>query len=155
MKNNKKNISKGRTMNKCLVNDQMKDIYMKQFFENVPEAIVMADINANIICTNFKFSEMFGYKKGEVLGKKLYKIVTPLERKSEGKALTERVLNGEQLEIETVRVRKNGTLINISLIAIPIVIDGKVEAICGIYRDITEKKRAEEKLKKSEEKFNR
>lgn len=140
-------------MTKCKVNEQMKNIYLKQFFENSPEAIVMADMDANIICANLKFSEIFGYKKDETLGQKLYEIVTPCEKKEEGKDLTEKVINGEQVEVDTVRMRRDGSEFNVSLLGIPIIIDGKVEAICGIYRDITEKKQAEANLRKSEEKF--
>ncbi len=131
----------------------MKNIYLEKLFENAPEGIVMADMDANIIYANLNFFEMFGFNKGEMVGKKLYEIVAPYGKKEEGKDLVSKVMNGEKIEVETIRVKKNGTRFDVSLLAIPIVIDGEVEAICGIYRDITEKKRTEEKLRKSEEKF--
>jgi signal transduction histidine kinase len=61
-------------------------------------------------------------------------------------SVTKKVAEGEKISFETMRRHKDGTLLNVSVLASPIIVDGELIAIYGIYRDITELKRAEEAL---------
>jgi PAS domain S-box-containing protein/putative nucleotidyltransferase with HDIG domain len=71
----------------------------------------------------------------------------------EARAITESVLQGGQVSLESVRRRKDNTILNVSIVGAPVQIAGKQEAVYAIYRDITERKQVEEALRRSEEKF--
>jgi PAS domain S-box-containing protein len=68
-------------------------------------------------------------------------------------SITQRVIRGEKVAIETVRRRKDGRTIPVSVIASPIFAGGELEAVFGIYRDISDQKRILEELRKSEKRF--
>ncbi len=90
-----------------------------------------------------------------MLGRALDELVTNNENEfNEAVSLTERVKNGEFVQIETVRNRKDGTEIPVSILGVPFKV-GEEYSIYGIYRDITDRKKAEEKLKKSYQQLER
>jgi PAS domain S-box-containing protein len=66
----------------------------------------------------------------------------------EAKELTDRVNQAETVHITTQRQRRDGTLVDVELLAVPLRLDGKIAGIYGLYLDVTERKRAEEKLKR-------
>jgi diguanylate cyclase (GGDEF)-like protein len=72
--------------------------------------------------------------------------VAPPARQEEAKAMTISVGQGETNFLETVRRRKDGSFIDVSIIAAPVLIAGKQVANYAIYRDITERKQLEQKL---------
>ncbi len=84
-----------------------------------------------------------------MLGRALDELVTNNEKRfNEAVSITERVKNGEFLQMDTVRNRKDGTEIPVSILGVPFEV-GEEYAIYGIYRDISDSKTAEEKLKRS------
>ena len=62
---------------------------------------------------------------------------------SEASSLTRRAAKGEQVAMDTERQRKDGSLVDVSVLASPIRINGTIFAAFAIYRDITERKKAE------------
>ncbi|MCK5220306.1 MAG: PAS domain S-box protein, partial [Candidatus Aminicenantes bacterium] len=142
-----------RTANICELSNDEKFPYLDGLFRSIPEGIVLSDIDSNIFCANEAFCKLYEYEKGEIIGKKLYDVVAGLSRRNESIKLINEVMNGKKINKELTRKKKDGTEIEVSLLGMPITIDGKVSAICGIYRDITDKKKAERELKKSEERF--
>jgi len=123
--------------------------YLDRLFEGAKEAIVLTDTEWRPIRVNEEFTRLFGYKPSEIKGKLLDKIIVPEDLYEEGVALTSDTAGGKSVALETVRQRKDGKRIHVSILGAPIVIDGKVEAVYGIYRDITRRKLAEEKIKDS------
>ncbi len=109
------------------------------------DAIIGADIDGKITHWNKGAEEMFGYSAAEVLGQ-TGELITPKDRQPEVKFLREGVAQGRAVSnFETVRQRKNGSLIDVSVNASPFKDDsGRVTAISVIIRDITESKRARE-----------
>src|SRR5690606_32917766 len=98
--------------------------------------------------------QVYGYSAKEILGNIGY-ILFPFYLSEEIKKLIERVKKGERIHnYETLRLRKDGTIINVSVTFSPVFdATGKLTAISVISRDITESKKAEEKLRESEEKY--
>ena len=116
------------------------------------DAIISKDLNGVIISWNRAAERLFGYTAKEAVGQPL-SILIPVDRLDEEPGILERIRRGERIEhYETVRRRKDGTLLDISLTVSPIVdTQGRVIGASKIARDITDRKLAEEKLRKSEE----
>lgn len=132
---------------------RMEKAYLDRLFESAQEGIVMSDPAGKVMRVNSEFTQLFGYKREEVLRRNVDELVVPRRYLKNGVSITNKVAAGENVRFEAVRQRKDGKLMDVSVLASPIVADGKVVAIYAIYRDITERKRAEEKLRVSEEKY--
>lgn len=129
--------------------------HLEQLFESAQEGIVMVANDGTILNGNGEFLRMFGYELEEINGKNIDEIITSEESFEEARNITDRVSSGFAASFETVRTRKDGTKIEVSLIASPIVIDDVQVAFYGIYRDITERKRATERLNRSRRRIER
>jgi PAS domain S-box-containing protein len=115
------------------------------------DAIIAKDLNGKINAWNHGAEKVFGYSASEAVGKSMLMLLPP-ERVDEESDILARVKRGESVEhFETIRVRKDGTTINISATISPIKDSGGV--IVGaskIARDITDRKSAEEALHQSD-----
>ena len=127
--------------------------YLEKLFESSPEAIVILDNEDNVVKINSEFTTIFGYDSEEALGRKINDLIVPEDLKDEGQRATIDVANGKFISLSTIRKRKNGDRIYVSILGQPIIIDGKQQAVYGIYRDITKQKQAELKLIESEKKY--
>ena len=120
--------------------------FLEQLVESAPEAIALGENDGRILRINSEFCRLFGYKEKEVLGKNIDDLISSAEKKSEAVSITQTVGKGEKFSLETVRRRKNGKPIDVSLIGSPIIIDGQQVATYGIYRDISDRMLAEKAL---------
>lgn len=111
------------------------------------DAIISKDLNGIITSWNPAAERIFGYLAEEVIGKPVT-ILIPPERQDEEPSIIQRVRRGERVEhYETVRRRKDGTYIDISLTVSPIKdADGTVVGASKIARDITERKQSEAQI---------
>jgi PAS domain S-box-containing protein len=112
------------------------------------DAIVSKDIAGTITTWNNGAERLFGYTSDEIVGKPITFLI-PSDRYAEERAILERISRGEQIEsYETVRRRKDGSLINVSLTISPVRdAEGKIVGASKIARDITRQKRAEHREK--------
>lgn len=122
--------------------------YFQSLFNDSPEAIVSLDERFRVININPAFHEIFGYSLEEIKGKNIDDCILPEEKEAEGRMLSERVVNGENVAIESIRTTKDGKEIPVSILGAPILINGRQVGIFAIYRDITERKKMEEELRK-------
>ncbi len=118
--------------------------YFEALFDDSPEAIASTDANHKVRRVNSSFTELFGYTIEEVRGRDIDDFLLPEDRREEGRAITRHVVSGQSVATETVRKRKDGSLVPVSLLGAPIFIDDEQIGVFGIYRDITERKEAEE-----------
>jgi diguanylate cyclase (GGDEF)-like protein/PAS domain S-box-containing protein len=118
----------------------------QQLFESAPEAIVLLDADDHVVRVNPEFTSLFGYHAEEALGKPINDLIVPPAHAVEARAISTRVAEGETLSMETVRSRKDGTPVDVSILATPIRIAGDRIGVFGIYRDISVRKRAEDQV---------
>ncbi|MGB8951705.1 MAG: PAS domain S-box protein [Candidatus Aminicenantales bacterium] len=124
--------------------------YLDRLLDSAQEAIVVADNEGKVLRINPQFTNIFGFAAEEILGKSPDRLIASADYYEEARSLTERAEKGEELAVETVRRHKDGSSIHVSLLISSIKVNGTLEAIYVIYRDITARKQAEEKLIKNE-----
>ena len=124
--------------------------HFERLFELAPEAIVLRDLENRVLRANREFTELFGYTVEEALGRNINDLILPEGSLEESEALRLALKCGERVDAELIRKRKDGSHLDVSFVAAPVCVDGGMPEIYGIYRDITERKRAEENLKRSE-----
>ncbi len=108
------------------------------------DAIVSKDLNGVIVSWNVGAERLFGYAAAEVIGRPIT-ILMPPERIDEEPGILARIARGEHIDhYETIRRRKDGSLVEISLTVSPVKdASGRIVGASKIARDITERRRAE------------
>ena len=128
--------------------------YLANIVESSNDAIITKSLDGIITSWNKGAEQIYGYTAEEILGKNMTTLV-PFPSDHEMEALIERIKKGEKVEhYETLRLRKDGIIINVSLSLSPVFdVTGKLTAISAIVKDITRSKKAEEALRKSKEQY--
>ena len=125
-----------------------------ELFEQAPEAVAVLTTDDRIVRVNKEFTRMFGYEPDEVLQRPINDLIVPEAQLGGARGYARLLKQGGRVEVETVRRRKDGTEIDVSLLAISVrSTSGEHVVNYAIYRDITERKRAEERLRESEARF--
>jgi PAS domain S-box-containing protein len=119
--------------------------------ESSDDAIVSKNLDGMIQTWNDAAERLFGYRKEEAIGQPIMLLIPP-ERQDEEPQILARIRNGDRIHhFETVRRRKDGTLIDISLTISPIRDRaGRIVGASKIAHDITERKLAEASLQENE-----
>jgi PAS domain S-box-containing protein len=116
------------------------------------DAIVGKDLNLIVTSWNFGAERIFGYSAEEMIGTSIMRLI-PTDRHEEEAQILSRIRRGERLDhFETVRLAKDGRRLQLSMTISPIMdASGHVIGASKVARDITERKKAEEALKKAME----
>src|SRR5579862_7670486 len=119
------------------------DTELAAIVESSDDAIIGKTLDGTITSWNPAAERMYGYSAVEAVGRSIM-ILLPSGRAGELSEILERIRTGERIEhFETVRVRKDGTQIDVSLTISPIVRGGSVVGASTIARDVTSRRRAE------------
>ncbi|MBV8800777.1 MAG: PAS domain S-box protein [Alphaproteobacteria bacterium] len=104
------------------------------------DAIISKDLSGTILTWNTAAERIFGYKAEEIVGKSIYTLIPP-DRESDEDLILERIRRGERVEhYETVRRRKNGSLIDVAITVSPLFDnEGNVIGASKIARDVSER----------------
>jgi PAS domain S-box-containing protein len=115
------------------------------------DAIIGKDLNGIVMSWNAAAERMFGYMAKEVIGQSI-RLIIPADRQSEEDEVLGRIRAGKSVKhFETERVRKDGSLIPISLTVSPILdVERKVVGASTIATDISERKEREARLTATE-----
>lgn len=126
--------------------------YIENLVDNAGDAIISADVEDRILSWNHGAEVIFGYSKEETVGRSL-RILLPSNRAGELDEIRDKVrLTGVIRNLEVSRIRKDGIIIEASLAVSPIKDrDDNVIGFLHLARDITEKKRYEQRLKELDE----
>ena len=123
--------------------------HLDQLFELAPEAIALADRNARVLRINREFENLFGYATQEAVGRTLGELIVPEDMWADYEKNKSLLLNGVRVDVETVRKRKNGEHLMVSLTAARVSLsDGEIGAYT-VYRDITARNKAADELRRS------
>jgi two-component system, cell cycle sensor histidine kinase and response regulator CckA len=125
--------------------------YFAELFEGSPEAIALINEDGVIRRVNSEFARLFGYSRDEAVGRNLDDLIVPEGDREEAARLGRLAADGRLLRVELVRRRKEGGLVDVSLLARRFQPPGEELQVYAIYRDVTEKKRTESRLREREE----
>ncbi len=118
-------------------------------FRNNPEATVYTDEKGNVINVNSRFTELFGYSLAEMKGNNIDSgLIQPPDLIGEAKELTQKGISKDYVGIETVRKKKDGTIVPVYISASPIIVNNSPKGTIAVYYDISERKEAEEQLRR-------
>jgi PAS domain S-box-containing protein len=114
--------------------------------ESSDDSIVSTDPRGIVTSWNRGAERLFGYAAGEMIGRPITAMI-PGDRRDEELRILERIRRGERIDhYETVRRHKDGSLVEVSLTVSPIRnVNGRIIGASKIARDITDRKRAEER----------
>ena len=128
--------------------------YHSAIVESSIDAIVGKTLQGIITSWNKGAENLFGYPASEIIGKSITTLIPP-DRQDEEVEILERLRRGEYTDhFETVRLRKDGTTVDVSISVSPIKNkSGRIIGASKVARDISERKRFEKSLRSSERKY--
>jgi len=112
--------------------------YFQELVKNSPVAIVALDNDHNIVSCNPAFEKMFGYTEQEVVHRNLDALITTEAMRREAVDYTRQVLHHQPVKALRQRRRKDGSLVDVEVLAVPVVVGGEPVGLMGLYHDITE-----------------
>lgn len=148
------NLQAELALRKCAEREilQQKENF-QQLFESSPDAIALLDITDKVVIVNKSFKKLFQYSLDEIRNKYLKDLIVPEDRAQEYISLLNRIVNEKTFHTEAQCQRKDGSLVDVSIVSYPIIIDKQHVGFYAIYTDITERKRVENAIRKSEMQF--
>ncbi|MFZ1818847.1 MAG: PAS domain S-box protein, partial [Nitrospira sp.] len=115
--------------------------------ESSSDAVISKSLDGRILTWNKSAELMFGYSGEEIIGQSIFLLIPP-DRQLEETTLIELIKTGKRVQqYETIRIRKSGSSIQVSLTVSPIMdANGLVNAVSTIAHDITARKQTEEMM---------
>lgn len=126
---------------------RLQQIYFQGLFENSPEAIALLDNEFRILSINKSFKKIFQYSINEVLCRDITAVLCDERFYDESTYIKDSIEKGEYIRRELLRKRKDGSLVEVSLLGFPIILNGEQVGVFAIYSDqtsINEEKRKHE-----------
>ena len=122
-----------------------KSRLMEDVLSSIPEAVVIVH-GTHVLYTNPAFTQMFGFTVDEVSGGNLRDFIVPDTRQFENAAIEKTVDDYGHAAIETVRLNKAGELVDVALLAGPLLVNGSKVGYVLSFRNIVERKQIEARL---------
>ncbi|HWP38498.1 MAG TPA: response regulator [Gemmatimonadales bacterium] len=110
--------------------------YFEELVRNSPVAIVTVDVGHNVVACNPAFEELFLYSERDILGRNLDELITSDETRSEAVAYT-RQATTESVKVLGRRRRRDGRLVDVEILAVPVIVNGERVGMMGLYHDVT------------------
>ncbi|MET0560372.1 MAG: PAS domain S-box protein, partial [Gaiellaceae bacterium] len=114
-----------------------------------PTAIVTLDLEERVTSWNPAAERLFGYAETDAVGRPIDQLVLgTAEQKAEGKSVTRRALEEGVARLTTQRTRKDDTRIDVEVLMVPLVVDGRHTGYLLVYHDVTAAKQAETRFRR-------
>jgi len=123
----------------------MQESYFLSLYENSPEAIAVLDNEFRIISINKSFEKVFQYSIEDIKQRNITDVLCDEKFYGESEYFKDCITGGEFVREETLRKRKDGTLVNVSLLGYPITLKGEQIGVYVIYTDLSNVKEIESK----------
>lgn len=117
----------------------------RQLFQNAPVGIIYFDRDRKLQNVNNSFESMFGYSADDLNNADLEEILVPDHLKNEARDIRRLAFAGQPEQLETVRKKKDGSLLSVKMALIPVISRQEIIGIYVLYMDITDRKLAEER----------
>ena len=121
------------------LDNQASTTYLHALIEHNPIAIIVLDSRHKFQMCNPAFEKLFRFEAADLEAWGLDSMIAGPDFMGEAAELTQRVLAGERVHTVTKRRRKDGLIIDVELHGVPLVIDGRVAGVYGLYQDVTER----------------
>ncbi len=112
--------------------------YFETLVENSPIAIVTLDHQHRITGCNPAFENLFDYSRSEIQGCNIDNLIAPEDELEHAKSLSAAVVSHGKVHLFGRRKRKDGSLVDVEIFGVPVVVDGQPIGVLGIYHDISE-----------------
>ena len=112
--------------------------YFQELVLNSPVAIVTLNTEHNVLTSNPAFEKLFGYAEPDVVGRNLDDLITTEETRIDAVAYTQQALRQRPVQVISQRRRKDGTMVDVEVLGVPVVVDGEAAGLMALYHDITE-----------------
>jgi PAS domain S-box-containing protein len=130
--------------------------YFEALFVNNPVAVVTADLKGTIVSWNPSAEKLFGYTVADAVGERLDDLVAKDPSLwEEAHQYTQEVIEKGHVQTSTVRTRQDGSVVEVELLALPVIVAGKTVGFIVIYHDLTTIKSIERRLRKQNQKMAR
>jgi PAS domain S-box-containing protein len=120
-------------------------LLLSAIVDSSDDAIISKDLHGVVTSWNKSAERLFGYPAAEAIGHSIADLIIPSDRQQEEQEILERLSRGERVDhFETIRRRKDGTLMDISLTISPVKdANGRIMGASKVARDISDRKRAQ------------
>ena len=122
---------------------EIQRAYWEQLVECTPEAITILDAQYRIVRVNGEFTRMFGFAQEEAVGHEIGELIVPEEYEAESQEINQAVQTGRRVLVETKRLHKDGSRVDVSISSAPVQVGETTIGIYVLYRDIREQKRVQ------------
>ena len=136
---------KGVRLNLSDNSDAAQHRLIEDVLASIPEAVAVVR-DYRVLYINAAFTRIFGYAPEELLGGNLQDFIVPQTRRKESTLVNKDVDQFGFVSLDTVRKNKDGGLLDVALVAGPMMVNGNKAGYIHSYRDIGERKRLEARL---------
>ena len=116
---------------------QHQQQYFGELVANSPVAIVTLDTSHKVMSCNPAFLALYGYAEEEVIDHHLDDLITTPETRAQAVQYTAQALDHQPVRAIAQRRRKDGSLVDVEVLGVPVVVDGVLVGMMGLYHDIT------------------
>ncbi len=131
--NNQEQLVKERTRQL-----QLEKQFLESLIVNSPVAIVVTNLDNAITTWNPAAEKLFGYTQAEAADRNIDEIVTSEDMRAEAVGYSKKITEGDLIQAITQRSRKEGTLVDVELLSVPVLVAGEHVGAVAMYHDITE-----------------
>ncbi len=117
--------------------------YLDALIENSPIAIIVLDAHHRFEMCNPAFEGLFQYGRDSLTATNVDELISVPGHASDATKITNRVLQGHKVHAITRRRRRDGGMIEVELYGVPLMVNGTIRGVYGLYQNITERSRAE------------